>query len=132
MEGKQNLYYALGILAYAVAKADGVIQEEEGKLLREIVRSETNHNMDFQYAEIIFQLLEKDNAGLDRVYEWALGEINKGRHHLTSEIKTKMIDVLYRIADAFEYITEEEEIIIHRFEKDLKSLGTSGFLKSSK
>ena len=125
MEGKQNLYYALGILAFAVAKADGVIQNEEEKKLFEIVKTETDHDMDFQYAEIIFQLLEKDSVGMDHVYDWAMDELNKGRHSLTTDIKNKMIEVLYKIADAFDHITDEEEKIILRFKNDLKTMGSS-------
>ena len=96
------------------------------------MKKETNHDIDFQYAEIIFQLLEKDNTGLDHVYDWAMEEMNKGRHYLTPEIKNKMIGVLYKIADAFDHITAEEEKIIHRFKDDLKTLGSSHFIKSTK
>ena len=129
MEGKQNIYYALGILAFAVAKADGEIQDEEKNKLFKIVNDETDHDLDFEYAEIIFQLLQRDKLGVDHVYEWALKEIDKGRHYLSPEIKQKMIDVLYKIADAFDHISEDEAKIIHQFENDIKDMGSSHFLK---
>ena len=37
MEGVERLYYGLGLLAYAVAKADGKVDPEERQKLHDIV-----------------------------------------------------------------------------------------------
>ena len=127
--GKQSIYYALGILAYAVAKSDGEIQYEEREKLSEIIKRELEHNLDFQYAEIIFQLLEKEDSKYENVYNWALEELNKGRHFLTTEIRNQMIEVLQDIANAFGTVTIEESNIIEQFKKDLKIIASGDFLK---
>ena len=129
MVGKQSIYYALGILAYAVAKSDGEIQFEEREKLAEIIEKELEHNLDFQYAEIIFELLEKDNSKYDNVYSWAIQELKKGRHFLSPQIKSQLIGVLQDIAKAFGSMTIEESNIIERFEKDLKLIGSDHYFK---
>lgn len=129
MEAKQNIYYALGILAYAIAKADGKVQLEEREKLFEIVKREANHSIDFQYAQIIFQILEKDKPGYRNTYHWAINELKKGRHYLSPEIKEKMIHTLKEIAMSFNLISEEEKSIINQFKIDLESIGSDHYLK---
>lgn len=124
MDGKQNIYYALGILSYAIAKADGKVQQEEKDKLHEIVRKEVDHNIDFEYAEIIFQLLENQKIGFEKTYVWALAEFKKGRHYLTPELKEQIIEVIVQLAKAFDHITSEEVQLIERFERDIKNIGS--------
>lgn len=129
MEAKQNIYYALGILAYAIAKSDGKIQEEEKKKLFEIIQKEMDHDIDFEYAEIIFQLLERDQYGFERTYSWAISELKKGRHYLSPDIKKKMVETVRQIALSFDKISDEEAEIINRFKNDLENIGSDRYLK---
>jgi tellurite resistance protein len=56
----QNLYMALGEAAYAVAMADGKVQNEEHEKFERILKAEfSKHGLDFDYAEIIFKVLKK-------------------------------------------------------------------------
>ena len=129
MEARQTIYYALGILAYAIAKSDGDIHDEEKERLFDIVQKEMNHNIDFEYAEIIFQLLDRDKVGIDKTYNWAIEELKKGRHYLSPEIKKKMIVTLEQIALSFDKISGEEKAIIDRFKNDLEKIGSDHYLK---
>ena len=129
MEARQNIYYALGILAYALAKSDGKIQHEEKEKLFEIVKKEIDHNIDFEYAEIIFQLLERDKMGFEQTYSWALEELKKGRHYLSPEIKKNMITTLEQIAISFDKVSNEEENFIDRFKIDIENIGSDHYLK---
>ena len=129
MEARQNIYYALGILAFAIAKSDGKINWEEKEKLFEIVKREMDHDIDFEYAEIIFQLLERDNLGFEKTYNWAIDELQKGRHYLSPEIKQKMIDTVEQIARAFDKVSSEEKDIIDRFKKDIQTIGSDNYLK---
>jgi len=129
VEGKQSIYYALGILAYAIAKSDGEIQKEEKDKLFEIVKKELEHNINFEYAEIIFLLLEKDNIGFESTYGWAIEELKKGRHYLSPEIKQKMIETLKQVANSFEKVNSLEFDIINKFKKDLETIGSDHYLK---
>ncbi|MEQ8323147.1 MAG: TerB family tellurite resistance protein [Vicingaceae bacterium] len=122
MEGERGLYYSLGILAYAVAKADGSIQKEEKDKLGSILQKEFRHKPDFDYAEIIFQLLTKEDAGIARVYDWAFSEIKRNRHSLTEEMKVKMVRVMREVAMSFRPVTEEETAVIEKFVKDIAAV----------
>ena len=120
MDSKQSLYYALGIFSYAIAKADGTIQSEEKEELRRIVKEETDHNMDFQYVEIIFKLLQKDEAGFDDVHQWALDALENGKYYLTPKIKEQFINVMKKVADAFPPKTGEEHELINKFIQEVR------------
>ncbi len=129
MEGKQSIYYALGILAFAVAKSDGKIHKQEKEKLLEIVKKEMDHNIDFQYTEIIFELLERESDGYEKTYVWAIEELKKGRHYLSPEIKEKMIETIKQIAASFDNVSSEESVLIERFKKDLEIIGSDHYLK---
>lgn len=119
MDAKQHLYYALGALAYAIAKADGKVQEEERKRVREIVSEGTKHEMDFTYTDIIFQILQKDKMGFRDVYNWAMHSFETGKYHLTPELRDKFIWVIVEVAKAFPPESKEEQDLIARFQDDI-------------
>lgn len=125
MDAEQNLYYALGILAYAIAKADGTVQKEERQRIHDIVEKETKHNINFNYSEIIFDILQKDNRSFSQVYEWAINEFELGKYHLTEDMKKKFKNVIQQIAEAFPPDTDEEKELISKFGEDLKKLDTT-------
>jgi len=123
MNPVQNLYFALGELAYAVAKADGQIQKEEKQLLHDIVTKEVNaDNIDFDYSEIIFNIMGKDNADAETSYNWALQEMKLNSHYFKPELRNKFWDVLLKVAEAFPPVTPHEQKFLDRFKKDLKTI----------
>jgi uncharacterized tellurite resistance protein B-like protein len=122
MDAKQHLYYALGALAYAVAKADGKVQREEIDKVREIVDRGTQHSMDYNYTDIIFQILQKDKMGFKDVYVWAMKSFETGKYHLTPDVKDQFIKVIQEVADAFPPADPEEKALIARFSEDILKL----------
>jgi len=122
MDAKQHLYYALGALAYAVAKADGKVQNEEKEKVKEIVANGLKHSMDFTYTDIIFQLLQKDKMGFKEVYKWAMNSFELGKYHFTAEMKKDFTNVIQQVADAFPPESKEEEALIANFGNDIQSL----------
>ena len=121
MDNKQSLYYALGILAYSIAKADGKIQQEELDEIHQIVREETNHQVDFNYAEIIFKLLLKDKSADDSVHSWALDALEQGKYYLSEKVKEQFITVLVRVSKAFPPKTDEEHNMLNQFIAEIRS-----------
>ena len=119
MDNRQNLFYALGIFAYAVAKADGTVQLEERNELHKIVKEELEHEIDFTYVEIIFKILQKDKAGFDEVHQWALDALEKGKYYLTDKIKAQFIRVLKKVANSFPPKTDEEHELINLLIKEI-------------
>ncbi|MBK9191964.1 MAG: TerB family tellurite resistance protein [Crocinitomicaceae bacterium] len=122
MDSKQHLYYALGALAYAVAKADGKVQVEEKEKVREIVDRGLQHNIDFNYTDIIFQILQKDKMGFKDVYQWAMHSFETAKYHLTPEIKKQFIKVIEEVAEAFPPTDPNEKALIARFGHDIEKL----------
>lgn len=122
MDAKQHLYYALGALAYAVAKSDGKVQDEEKQKVKEIVNTGIQHTMDFNYTDIIFQILQKDKMGFKDVYEWAMKSFDTGKYHLTPEIKKQFIKVIEDVAAAFPPEDPNERALIARFSEDISKL----------
>lgn len=122
MDSSQRLYYALGIMCYAIAKADGTVQQEEKDELARIVKEGLNHQIDFSYADIIFQILQKDNAGFDEVRKWALDALEDGKYHLTENLKIDFVAVLEKVAAAFPPKVPEEMKMVDQFKNDLESI----------
>lgn len=122
MNSKQHLYYALGILAYSIALADGKVQREELQELEAIVNEDSGHQFDVGYADIIFRLLNSQKHGEHKVYDWAMSEFENGRHHLTGEMIEKFTRVINRVAEAYPPTTQEEEDIIQRFKVEIREL----------
>lgn len=120
MDSKQSLYYALGIFSYAVAKADGTVQQEEKDMLHKIVSEEMDHDIDFQYVEIIFQLLQKDKPGFDDVHKWALDALEQGKYHLSEKVKDQFVQVLKKVADSFPPKTDREHELINIFIQEIR------------
>lgn len=124
MDSKQHIYYALGTLAYAVAKADGKVQNEERAKVRDIVKKGIEHEVDFTYTDIIFQILQKDNMGFKDVYKWAMKSFETGKYHLTPEVKERFIKVLEEVADSFTPDDPEEQKLLQNFKSDILKLET--------
>jgi uncharacterized tellurite resistance protein B-like protein len=125
MDNRQNLYYALGIFAYAVAKADGTVQLEERNELHKIVQEEIDHDMDFTYVEIIFKILQKDKAGFEEVHQWALDALEKGKYYLTEKIKAQFVTVLKRVADAFPPKEQAEHDLINTLIREINDFNVN-------
>lgn len=119
----QNLYYALGELAYAIAKADGAIQNEEKQILHHIVISELKkNNFDIENIEIIPRFMEQDDVPVETTYREALDLMRTNNIYLSETLKEKFISFIQTVADAFPPVTIEEQSIIDRFKKDINEL----------
>jgi uncharacterized tellurite resistance protein B-like protein len=124
MDAKQHLYYSMGIMAYAIAMADGEVNLEEKEKLEEIVSSETKQRFNIDYASIIFQILEKDKQQIDGVYNWAIEALKTGKHYLTQDMKNQFISVINKVAEAFPPITKEERELADKFLKAIEQVSS--------
>ncbi|KAA3651989.1 MAG: TerB family tellurite resistance protein [Bacteroidetes bacterium] len=124
MNSVERLYYALGELAYAVAKADGQINfEERNKLHDIVVKGAKCHNYEFNVSEIIFHILQKENIfNVEDSYRSAMREIKANSKYLTDDMKAEFVAVLDKVARAFNSITKEERELIERFRKDIDEI----------
>ncbi len=118
----QNLHYAIGQLAYCIARVDGKVQKEEREKFHDIVVSELEDDYDFNISDIVFHIMDKDKSDSQSTYKWAISEIKMNSHYLSPEIKRKFISVMEKIANAYPPVTMEENEILEKFKKDIAPL----------
>lgn len=116
----ENLHYAIGELAYAVASADGKVQKEERAKFHDIVEAELRcKDYSFDISDIIFQILDKDRQDTETTYKWAMEQIWLNSHYLSPELKKTFISVMEKVARAFAPVTKKEKNLIEKFKKEL-------------
>lgn len=119
----ENLHYAIGELAYAVARADGKVQKEEQKKFHAIVEAELRcKDYNFDVSDIIFQLMERDKFDSETTYKWAMKEIQTNSHYLSPELKKTFINVMEKVAKAYPPVSAKEKDLIERFKTDIAPL----------
>lgn len=123
MESREYPFYGIGIIAYGVASADGVIQGREKLELQSMIREWSKEvEVGFDVTEIIFTLFVKTADPKDLTYEKGLEYIRRGRSHLTERLKEKFVFLINDIAHAFPPVTDQEKALVRRLKSDLKSL----------
>ena len=112
MVTKVELYDAFGELMYAVAKADGVIQDEEITALNNIL-------IDHAWASSIkwsFNYEAKKAKSVTEAYQTALVICQEFG---PSPEYPKLIEILEKIAEASDGIDADEKALITNFQNDL-------------
>lgn len=119
----ENLHYAIGELAYAVAKADGAIQKEERIKFHNIVEAELRcKDYDFNVSDIVFQIIDKDKTSTQDAYDNAMKQIRTNSHYLSPELKATFIRVMEKVAKAYKPVTINEQNLIEKFKKDIEPI----------
>jgi uncharacterized tellurite resistance protein B-like protein len=113
-----DLYLGLGNLVYALAKVDGRIQTEETQLARQLL-SEQPHG---ELALHAFFLLENCNVPVEEAYGFAMRRFVNNKKILTAPTKKQFVDILVRIAEAYDDTSRKEQELIKRFRRDIRRL----------
>ncbi len=123
MTPTENLHYAIGELAYAIASADGEVQKEERVKFHNIVAAELRcKDFNFSVSDIIFQIMDKDKTSTRDAYDWAMKEIRMNSHYLSPKLKETFIKVIEKVAKAYPPVTIDEIHIIKKFKSDIAPL----------
>lgn len=112
MNAKEELYEAFGELIYAIAKADGLIDNDEISKITEILDNHpwaSNIKWSFNY-----EWLHDEPA--EQIYKKAITRCIK---HGPAEEYAEMLDVMKQIAAASEETYRSEQEIIDSFSRDL-------------
>jgi uncharacterized tellurite resistance protein B-like protein len=119
---KENIHRAMGSLAYAIAVADGFIQEKEKEVILNLATKEFQlSNTDSEWINAIFTELEEQKVGLNEAYTFAIDTLEANRHDydFDDEMKNKCISFMKKIADAVGEIDYQETSVIDRFSVDI-------------
>lgn len=129
----ENLHYAIGELAYAIAAVDGNVHKEQRQKFHDIVAAEIrSKDYDFNVSDIIFQILDRDKEhDTETMYKSAIHTINTNSYYLSPELKDTFMIVMEKVAKAFPPVTPAEQKLLERFKKDIASInGDPIFYKS--
>lgn len=119
----ENIHYAIGELAYAVARANGKVQQgQTAKFLEITHRQLAEENHPFEVAQIMCSILERDKSDLETTYYWAMHELKIYSHYLSPQLKQKFVRVMEEVGKAYLPVTGQEAEIISRFKKDMELL----------
>ena len=123
MTPTENLHYAIGELAYAIARADGEVQKEERLKFQSIVEAELRcKDHSFDISDIIFQIMNKDKTSTKDAYDGAMKQIHTNSHYLSPKLKATFISVMEKVAKAYKPVTIDEMLLIEKFKKDIAAL----------
>jgi uncharacterized tellurite resistance protein B-like protein len=118
----QNIHIAMGSLAYAIAKADGIIQDQEKQTLKKLAQQEFElSESDNELIANVFVKMEKDNISLEDAYNYALDtlEANRYDYDFTDSLKSKCISFMEKVSESFDGVSGEERSVIDRFKTDM-------------
>ncbi|NJL12882.1 MAG: TerB family tellurite resistance protein [Microscillaceae bacterium] len=111
---KDQLYEAFGELIYAVAKADGLIQDEEVTALQDILQQHA-WAKDVEWS---FHYEVKKDTNIHDAYQRALDTF---RDFGPTPEYQYLLDILEKVAEASSGIGHEEAHVIEGFQTDLKT-----------
>lgn len=117
MDANDLLFYGFGQVAYATAMADGKVQRAEHDKLLDIIQGSIEaHDIDYMYSGIIFELMEKENVFTkEDAINYGLKNMHLASHKLDENTRACFVDILHKVAEAFDGTTPEELDVIRRF-----------------
>jgi uncharacterized tellurite resistance protein B-like protein len=119
----ERLHYAIGLLAFAVARADGNVQKAERQKFQDIVAAGLMQNdHDFDVSGIIFQIMDKEQRSTEDAYVWAMHEIETNSHYVSPEMKCSFLKVMELIAIAYPPVTLGESMLIEKFKEQMEKI----------
>ena len=114
---ERNLFQAVAELAFAIAKADEEITQDEIDAYQEAIL-ETMGKAEWLAKEHFDQLINNQQAELETAYQDALRRIEQNKDALDRVLIRKFLYVLEKVAKV-RGISQEEKEIINRFEEDV-------------
>ncbi|MBK7869300.1 MAG: TerB family tellurite resistance protein [Saprospiraceae bacterium] len=109
---KEKLYDALGELIYAVAKADGLVQESETSKLQEILQQHTWASQ----VQWSFEYEKTHETSLDDAYAKALDTC---KEYGPAPEYAHLFDILYQIAQASNGLDAKEARVMVQLKLEL-------------
>ena len=108
----------LGSLVYALSKLDGRLQPEEIKTVNELLADEPNSDL----ALYAFFLRENTGETVEKAYAFGMRRLFFNRTELDPTIKKRFVNVLIRVAQSHDDISQKEQTFIQQFRREIRRL----------
>ncbi len=127
----KQFYINLGKLVYAIAMADGRVQQEEiekfredlNELLLPLQEGVDEFGMDSAfYSEFEFEKLMDKNISMQEAFDSFSIYIDENKNDFNDELKEICIKIVENIAEAYEGIVQEEKDLIAALKEKLNSI----------
>jgi hypothetical protein len=127
----KKFYRELGKLIYAIAKADGTIQQEEVDMFRETLRirlqpleeSMDDFGVDSAfYTELQFEAMLDETARMDEAFDSFMEYVEENKNHFTTEMKEATLLIINDIAKAYQGIIGAEQDLIDKVKAKFESI----------
>ncbi len=123
----KEFYTELGKLLYAVAKADGEVQDEELHKIYQMVVNDLSDEMLFErgdevdayYTEFEFEALIDRNTEMDVAMNSFIDFYNKNKGEFTDKMIETTLKAMIAVADAYDGIVPEEQELIDELKEKL-------------
>jgi len=120
---KKNIHVAMGSLAYAIAMADGSVQEQEKDTIKKLAQKEFElSDEDNEWITKVFNQLEEEKVSLDDAYNYAIDtlEANRFDYDFDEIMKKKCVNFMQKVAEAFDETSNDERSVLTRFLVDIE------------
>ncbi|MFC2110928.1 hypothetical protein ACFLQ5_00595 [Bacteroidota bacterium] len=127
----KQFYINLGKLVYAIAMADGSVQQEEiekfredlDDLLKPLHGGVDELGMDSSFhTEFEFEKLMDENISMKDAFDSFSSYIDENKRDFTDEIKRVCIKMVENVANAYQGIIAEERELINALNEKLNSI----------
>ncbi|MCS7019411.1 MAG: hypothetical protein RMJ87_08930 [Cytophagales bacterium] len=124
----KKLYKNIGVLLYAIAKADGQVQEPEIKTLHQIVIEDLAPLEDSVdsfgtdaafFAEFEFDVLQDRNISAQKAFEKFIAFAKENDEHLSPQLRALIVRSVEKVADAYCGINKAEHEMIEALKRAL-------------
>jgi len=123
----KEFYTELGKLLYAVAKADGEVQDEELHKIYQMVVDDLSDDLlfnrgeevDAYYTEFEFEALIDQNVDIHAAVQSFNEYYERNQDFFNEKMKQTTLKAMIAVADAFEGIIPEEQALIDEITKKL-------------
>ncbi|WP_250631671.1 hypothetical protein [Rhodoflexus caldus] len=124
----KKLYKNIGVLLYAIAKADGQIQDKEIKVIHRIVvedlapleESVDNFGTDAAFfAEFEFEILQDRDISAQKAFDRFVAFAKENQKNLSPELRALIVKSVEKVAAAYRGTNKAEAEMIESLKKHL-------------
>lgn len=97
-----KVYYILGQMVFAIANANGTLNEKERLVLQNLFVAEMGSDLlDLDLSEVISHILKKEKKNLETTYNWGFQLLNLQQNKLDDDTKSKFLHLIDLVITRF-------------------------------